>query len=137
MASASASSSSSASAIKAGVLVMLDELHPSSPFFTDGASLRLTGRLQEFSVETAIAVIVDGGATFRIDTQNLRDIHFRIDSVYQFIGELLIQPGLQPHQAILQARVGRNVDGMDMHLYRKSLQLRRQFEAKYMGTQST
>lgn len=116
---------------------MLDELHPSSPFFTNGVSLRVTGRLLEFSVETAIAVIVDGGATFRIDTQNLRDIHFRIDSLYQFIGELLIQPGLQPHQAILQARVGRNVDGMDMHLYRRSLELRRQFEAKCMGMQST
>ena len=58
----------------------------------------LSDRLQEFSVETAIAVRVDGGATLRIDTQNLRDIHFRIDSLYQFIGEILIQPGLQPHQ---------------------------------------
>eukprot|EP01018_Ginkgo_biloba_P018989 Gb_02569 [translate_table: standard] len=123
--------------IKAGTLVVLQDLQPSSPFFVNGASLRLTGRLQEYSVDSAIAVIVDGESSFRIDTQNLREIHFRIGSLYQFIGELLIPPGLPSDQAVLQARVGRNVDGIDMNLYRNSLQLRRQFEAKHMDFQST
>eukprot|EP00252_Welwitschia_mirabilis_P012392 TRINITY_DN27425_c0_g1_i1.p1 TRINITY_DN27425_c0_g1~~TRINITY_DN27425_c0_g1_i1.p1 ORF type:complete len:127 (-),score=10.91 TRINITY_DN27425_c0_g1_i1:242-622(-) len=123
--------------IQAGRIVMLEELNPTSSFFRDGASLRITGRLLEYSVDTAVAVIGDGDATFKIDTQNLRDIHFRIGSLYQFIGELLIQPGTYPTQAILQARVGRNVDGMDMNLFRKSLELRRKFEAKYMGMNST
>lgn len=49
-------------------------------------------RLQEYIVETAIAVVADGNATLKIDTQHLRDISFRIGSTYQFIGELLIQP---------------------------------------------
>lgn len=49
-------------------------------------------RLQEHTVETAIAVVADGNATLKIDTQHLRDISFRIGSTYQFIGELLIQP---------------------------------------------
>ena len=31
----------------------------------------------------------------------------------------------------LQARVGRNVDGLDIKLYDKALELRRKFEAKY------
>lgn len=48
-------------------------------------------RLQEYTVETAIAVVADGNATLKIDTQHLRDISFRIGSTYQFIGELLIQ----------------------------------------------
>ncbi|KAI9162209.1 hypothetical protein LWI28_024927 [Acer negundo] len=43
------------SAIKSGALVTLAELHSSSPFFKDGTSLRVTGKLQEYSVETAIA----------------------------------------------------------------------------------
>lgn len=43
-------------------------------------------------METAIAVITDGGASLKIDTQHLRDTSFRIGSIYQFIGELLIQP---------------------------------------------
>lgn len=49
-------------------------------------------RLQEYSVETAIAIVVDGNAKLKINTQHLRDLSFRVGSIYQFIGELLIQP---------------------------------------------
>lgn len=46
-------------------------------------------RLQDYNVETAIAIINDGGATLQVDTQHLK-INFRISSIYQFIGELHI-----------------------------------------------
>lgn len=49
-------------------------------------------RLQEYSVETAIAIVIDGSANLKINTQHLRDLTFRAGSIYQFIGELLIQP---------------------------------------------
>ncbi|XP_031276006.1 CST complex subunit TEN1-like isoform X1 [Pistacia vera] len=84
-------------------------------------------RLQEYSVETAIAIIADGSAILKIDTQHLRDLSFRVGSIYQFIGELHIQ---LDNEAILQARVGRNVDGLDLNLYHQSLQLLRQFQAE-------
>lgn len=35
-------------------------------------------------------------------------------------------------QAVLQARVGRNVDGIDVNLYHQSLQLLRQFQANHL-----
>ncbi|XP_050223617.1 CST complex subunit TEN1 [Mercurialis annua] len=114
-------------AIKHGQLVTLHDLHPISPFFKQGSSIRVTGKLQEYNVETAIAIIADGNAILKIDTQHLRDLSFRIDSAYQFIGELLIQPD---NEAILQARVGRNVDGIDLNLYKQSLQLLRRFQAE-------
>nr|DAD33230.1 TPA_asm: hypothetical protein HUJ06_012081 [Nelumbo nucifera] len=79
------------SSIKPGILVSLQDLYPSSPFFKQGASLRVTGKLQEYSVEAAIAVIVDGSCRLKIDTRHLRDLNLRIGSIYQFIGELLIQ----------------------------------------------
>ncbi|GLT68683.1 hypothetical protein SLA2020_408920 [Shorea laevis] len=120
--------------IKSGQLVTLQDLHPASSFFEEGASLRVTGKLQEYTVETAIAVIADGGATLRIDTQHLRDLSFRVGSIYQFIGELHIQPD---NEAILQARVGRNVDGIDLNLYHQSLQLLRQFQAEQMKNPTT
>ncbi|KAJ4835366.1 hypothetical protein Tsubulata_021299 [Turnera subulata] len=131
--------------IKSGALVTLPELRPSSPFFNQGASLRVTGnavklevrpdrRLQEYTVETAIAIIADGNAILPVDTQHLRDLSFRIGSIYQFIGELLIQPG---DKAMLQARVGRNVDGIDLNLYHQSLQLLRQFQADHIKSSST
>ncbi|XP_021898869.1 CST complex subunit TEN1 [Carica papaya] len=122
------------SEIKSGTLVTLQDLHPSSPFFQDGASFRVTGKLEEYSVETAIAVIADGDANLKIDTKNLRDLSFRIGSIYQFIGELHIQADNE-NEAILQARVGRNVDGIDLNLYYQTLQLLRQFQAECIKKQ--
>ncbi|KAF5463362.1 hypothetical protein F2P56_019280 [Juglans regia] len=119
------------SAIKSGTLVSLQDIYPSSPFFKQGASLRVTGKLQEYSVETAVAIVIDGNANLKINTQHLRDLSFRVGSFYQFIGELLIQPD---NEAILQARVGRNVDGIDLNLYHQSLQLLRQFQADHLST---
>ncbi|KAF4392440.1 hypothetical protein G4B88_005399 [Cannabis sativa] len=112
------------SVIKSGALVLLEDLHPSSPHFKQGTSLRVTGKLQEYSVETAIAMVVDGSAKLKINTEHLRNLSLRIGSFYQFIGELLIQPDNE-------ARVGRNVDGINLDLYRQSLQLLRQFQADH------
>uniref|UniRef100_A0A0E0LHD5 Uncharacterized protein n=1 Tax=Oryza punctata TaxID=4537 RepID=A0A0E0LHD5_ORYPU len=80
-----------------------------------------------YDLNSAIAVIQDGGASLKVDTQNLRDISFRTNSTYQFIGELLIKPD---NDVVLQARVGRNVDGIDLNLYQQSLLIRRQYEAQ-------
>jgi hypothetical protein len=115
--------------------------------------------LHSYDVDSAVAVIQDGSAKLKVDTQHLRDISFRCSSTYQFIGELLIQPNsdviISPspaffnqsvlyhwndaisiylEQAILQARVGRNVDGLDLNLYQQSLFIRRQHEAKLLSS---
>ncbi|XP_030459884.1 CST complex subunit TEN1 [Syzygium oleosum] len=125
---------SSGPAVGSGAPVPLEELRPPSPLFADGASLRVLGKLQEYSVETTVAIIVDAGASLKIDTQHLRDLHFRVGSIYQFIGELQVQPD---NEAVLRARVGRNVDGLDLNLYYQSLQLVRQFQAERTRYQST
>ncbi|XP_047061991.1 CST complex subunit TEN1-like [Lolium rigidum] len=119
------------STLKPGVPVTLQELEPSSEMFKQGASLRVTGILHSYDVDSAVAVIQDGSAKLKVDTQHLRDISFRCSSTYQFIGELLIQPN---SDAILQARVGRNVDGLDLNLYQQSLIIRRQHEAKLLSS---
>ncbi|KAF6986750.1 hypothetical protein CFC21_004470 [Triticum aestivum] len=119
------------STLKPGVPVTLQELEPSSEMFKQGASLRVTGILQSYDLDSAVAVIQDGSARLKIDTQHLRDISFRSSSMFQFIGELLIRPN---NDAILQARVGRNVDGLDLNLYRQSLIVRRQHEAKLLSS---
>ncbi|KAE8675419.1 topless-related protein 3-like [Hibiscus syriacus] len=121
-------------AIKSGASVTLLELQPSSKYFKEGASLRVTGKLQEYSVETAMAVIADLGATLKIDTQHLRELGFRIGSIFQFIGELHIQPN---NGAILQACTGRNIDGIDLDLSYQSLQKLRQFQAEHMKSAAT
>ncbi|KAM1051793.1 hypothetical protein ACFX2J_033112 [Malus domestica] len=122
------------SEITSGALVTLQDLHPSSPYFKQGASLRVTGKLHDYSVETVIATIVDGSERLKINTQHLRELSFRVGSIYQFIGELLIQPD---NEAVLQARMGRNVDGIDLNLYHQSLQLLRQFQADHLKKPAT
>ncbi|KAL0457448.1 UNVERIFIED_CONTAM: putative protein phosphatase 2C 73 [Sesamum latifolium] len=79
------------SAISAGALVTLQELNPSSPNFKEGASFRVTGKLQDYDLETAVAVIVDGDASLNVDTKHLK-LNLRSGSMYQFIGELHIEP---------------------------------------------
>ncbi|KAG7588529.1 hypothetical protein ISN44_As07g008590 [Arabidopsis suecica] len=110
--------------IEPGVPITLQELYPSSQFYKEAVSLRVTGMLSGYSVETAIGVIEDGSKSLKINTQNLRDVSFRVGSIYQFIGELHIEPN---NEAFLQARTGRNVDGIDMNLYRKTIELLRKF----------
>ncbi|KAL6644834.1 hypothetical protein ACP70R_016442 [Stipagrostis hirtigluma subsp. patula] len=87
---------------------------PSSEMFKQGAYLRVSGQLQYHDVDSVVAVIQDSSVSLKIGTQHLREISFRANSMYQFIGELLIGP---ENDAILQARIGRNVDGLDLNLY--------------------
>ncbi|XP_062186617.1 CST complex subunit TEN1-like isoform X2 [Phragmites australis] len=115
------------SGLKPGMPIVLRDLEPSSEMFKQGASLRVTGNLQSYDVDSAIAVIQDGSVSLKVDTQHLRDISFRTNLTYQFIGELLIHPD---NDAILQARIGRNTDGLDLNLYQQSLLILRQHEAK-------
>ncbi|CAM0145371.1 unnamed protein product [Urochloa decumbens] len=120
--------------LKPGVPVILRELEPSSEMFKQGASLRVTGTLQSYDVDSAIAVIQDGSVSLKIDTKNLRDVSFRTNSAYQFIGELLIRAD---NEAILQARIGRNVDGLDLNLFQQSVFIRRQYEDRLRSTRRT
>ncbi|KAH9606229.1 hypothetical protein KSS87_008042 [Heliosperma pusillum] len=110
--------------ISSGALIILEDLKPSSPHYQDGASLRVTGKLEEYNVETAVAVIADGNATLKIDTQYVM-LQYRLGSIYQFIGELRLESDIEP---ILKARVGSNVDGIDLNLYRQSLKLLKEFQ---------
>ncbi|XP_022635093.1 CST complex subunit TEN1 isoform X2 [Vigna radiata var. radiata] len=91
-------------------------------------------RLREYSIEACLATIIDGDDILKVSTEHLRDLSFQVGSVYQFIGELLIQPD---NEVVLQARVGRNVDGIDLNLYHQSLLLLRQFQANHLNNPET
>jgi hypothetical protein len=49
-------------------------------------------RLQEYSLETGLATVIDGSDILKVSIEQLKDLKFQVGSVYQFIGELLIQP---------------------------------------------
>jgi len=48
-------------------------------------------RLQEYSLETGVATVIDGNDILKVNTEHLKDIKFQVGSLYQFIGELLIR----------------------------------------------
>ncbi|CAL5395735.1 unnamed protein product [Camellia sinensis] len=89
-------------------------------------------RLQDYSVETTLVVIIDGNASLKIDTQHL-NVNLQVGSIYQFIGELIIQP---TNEAILKPRVGRNVDGINLNLCHQSLKLLKEFISDQMSNHS-
>ncbi|XP_037493795.1 CST complex subunit TEN1 [Jatropha curcas] len=124
-------------AIKHGELVMLKDLQPSSPFFKQGASLRITGKI--FS---------QGGSNSMGKGSNVaaRGISDGIGRCSRVLDRIDLKGMPNPYsefvvnihwycvlfQIILQARVGRNVDGIDLSLYNQSLQLLRQFQADHI-----
>lgn len=119
---------------KSGALVSLQDLRPSSPFFKQGTSVRIIGKLHEYSLETGLATVIDGNDILKVSTEHLKDLKFQVGSVYQFIGELLIRTD---DEGVLQARVGRNVDGIDLNLYHQSLLLLKQFQANHLNNSAT
>ncbi|KAL3675358.1 hypothetical protein R1sor_025306 [Riccia sorocarpa] len=114
------------------VLGSLPELTVGSQYYKPNQSVRVMGLLESFTVDTGIAVISHGGVRFRVDLEHVRDVSLRKGSRYQFIGELVPDPTYTCDKLKLQARVARNVDGINVDLYEKALQLRRQFERKYL-----
>lgn len=89
----------------------------------DGASYRVTGRLVEYDASKDVARIVEGkqGAALWVRTDLLDKFPHKIDSLFQFIGEF--RAGKGASEGCLQARCARNVDGLDMRLYREALKL--------------
>eukprot|EP00903_Cladosiphon_okamuranus_P007066 g6868.t1 len=89
-------------------------------------SVRVLGSLRSYDAAANGAVVEYKGDHLDIDASLLTDFQFRIDSLYEFIGE--IQDGPSGKKKV-KARVCRNVDGLDTHLFEKALQVRRAFLA--------
>jgi len=89
----------------------------------DGDSVRVLGRLQEYDPKNNRAVIEHNNVTLKIDTVFLESFPFKVNSMFQFIGEI----ETYNKEMILKARVGRNIDEMDLILFERALKIRRDF----------
>ncbi|KAB2630629.1 hypothetical protein D8674_008148 [Pyrus ussuriensis x Pyrus communis] len=78
-------------------------------------TMRLRCLLQDYFVETANATIVDESERLKIDTKHLRELSFRVGSIYQFIGELLIQPDNEVN--IIITTVGRSAMAFSINIF--------------------
>jgi len=91
-----------------------------------GASLRVLGRLVSFDPASNTAVIEHDKHQLLINTELLDSFSYRVNSLFQFIGEYDVSVSGD----FVKARIARNVDGMDLKLFEKALVLRRRFEAQ-------
>eukprot|EP01083_Nonionella_stella_P081267 223756_1 len=103
----------------------------------DNNTIRCFGRLISHDVRANRAVIENvahevtqcaspSPKQLTIDTEMLQENVFKINSLFQFIGEVYFQ-GESP---LLKARIARNVDGLDVRLYDEVLDIKRKFLAQ-------
>ena len=60
-----------------------------------------------------------------VDTTLLGQFPFQVGSLFQFIGEMRTEQ--ETKKLCMAARVGRNVDGLDLGMYEQALKIRRDF----------
>jgi hypothetical protein len=82
-----------------------------------GSSVRVMGVLESFDPDASRGVIAMDGALVPG-----ADPH-RVGSMYQYIGEV----DMRGADRTLKARVARCVDGLDIEVYKRALQVRRKF----------
>eukprot|EP00967_Tisochrysis_lutea_P094639 scaffold137660_cov22-Tisochrysis_lutea.AAC.1 len=94
-------------------------------------SVRVTGRLCGVNRAECRASLADaqvGGESLLIDTSQVMEQHFRSGDLTQIIGELGSAITCNTSPLVLRARILRNVDGLDLELFNKTVQAKRDFE---------
>ena len=135
--------------VGAGKIVFLEEIENDGEAYV-GKSLRVVGSIEKFDVRSKMVLLSQLCPskikkvflrinTSSLDPQAINSGGFRKGSLFMFIGELKSQiievkdkntnSELKPEK-VLMARVGRNSDGLDLHLYRKAVLARRAFLAE-------
>eukprot|EP01130_Rhizamoeba_saxonica_P000635 TRINITY_DN1058_c0_g1_i1.p1 TRINITY_DN1058_c0_g1~~TRINITY_DN1058_c0_g1_i1.p1 ORF type:complete len:114 (-),score=21.14 TRINITY_DN1058_c0_g1_i1:63-404(-) len=112
--------------IRHGEIVFINEIVEGN---MGPSTVRVSGRIY-IDTSSQIFLVSWDDSTMRIlvNTQGLGDQNsYIIDgSLLQCIGEI--------EDGILIPRVVRNIDGMDMNLYKRAVMQKRKFEKDYMGT---
>ncbi|KAJ1951242.1 hypothetical protein FBU59_000282 [Linderina macrospora] len=128
------------------------DLEPGKPVFLEdtvsqgrsmvGQTVRVTGTLHSFNATLDRAILIDNQYLLVIDTSMLGVIKYYFGQTYQFIG--VVTPANPPDEQqlisgdledgskynleiVVKARVARDVDGLDMEVYRKSVVVLRAF----------
>ncbi|CEL92081.1 unnamed protein product [Vitrella brassicaformis CCMP3155] len=109
-------------AIKSAAVVLIEEISAGDV----GKSVRVTGRCVSTSEHLIIA---DGPAQLEVIADGSGQV--RENDMVQYIGELAREEGEAEGRLVLKARALRNVDGIDLAMYKRAVAMRR----KMLGTQ--
>ena len=137
--------------VGSGEIVFLEEIEGGEEKYV-GKSIRVVGSIEHFNIRNRMVLLSQSfpskkeKAFLHIDTSSLdqstsKTGGFRKGALFMFIGELKNQmlEGNEKNCAsptgsvlgkVLAARIGRNSDGLDLHLFRKAVLARRSFLAE-------
>ncbi|KAJ2082651.1 hypothetical protein H4R24_001400 [Coemansia sp. RSA 988] len=124
--------------LESGKLVFIDELVQNPKEYAN-KTVRVTGILHAYDPSVDRAELVDGLNLLIIDTQLLGVQKYHLGQTYQLIGAIsdvhnaqvpppinLFEEAQYSLDIVLRARVVREVDGLDMTIYRKTIYAMRQ-----------
>lgn len=135
-------------AINTGRIILLREI-PLLPLPTSLSSLpsplsvRIIAHIIYYDASRSLAVIQQEEQQLSVDTTLIKDFHFQLNSLQQFIGELEYQNQTEKDNNnnnndknpivsgwLLRARVFRCMSTLDMNLFERVLLLRREMQRK-------
>ena len=92
-------------------------------------TVRVVGRVSFFDPLQRVCQLEDQGSYVMVDLSLVSMHMIKVDHLVQVLGSL--QPS-SSGKAGIKAKILRPVDGLDMHLYRESLSIRRTFMDHYV-----
>ncbi|KAJ1966379.1 hypothetical protein IWQ62_002438 [Dispira parvispora] len=119
-------------AVSHGEIAFISEL-AEQPQTWLGKTIRVVGTLRDYDVATDTARLEHQGQ-LTVDTRLLGDFGYPIGSTLLVIGEVDQSCSTDSGGAVpltLRARIARAMDGLDMGLYRSTVDIKRKFEAQW------
>ena len=114
---------------------MIDELFQDSKVI--GKYVRVTGHAGLVDVDNCVVKLEHNGHFLYVDTSEVPASSLQLQSLAQFIGEIraanehgYLRGNVGPDDFYMKARVFRVVDGLDMELYRQTIETRREYLGK-------
>mmetsp|Transcript_7051 Transcript_7051/g.25968 ORF Transcript_7051/g.25968 Transcript_7051/m.25968 type:complete len:135 (+) Transcript_7051:125-529(+) len=107
-----------------------------------GQSLRVLGRVVDVNAESGLAQVEHDRARLNVDTTKLVGVYLTPGRLFHFFGALMWRPVVKHEhgggrgpagEPVLDARLARNVDGLDIALYEESVKVLR----KALSSRST
>ncbi|GFY51886.1 uncharacterized protein TNIN_230191 [Trichonephila inaurata madagascariensis] len=107
-------------------ILFIDEINARNHF--KSFTVRFIGKLRSYLPGAHMGIMVDSdqrrNSAVRVDFQNVVDISLKSGSYYQIVGEALCD---HTGPLTVRATLVRNVDGVDMKMYRQAVRDRRAY----------
>eukprot|EP00039_Didymoeca_costata_P009604 m.127306 g.127306 ORF g.127306 m.127306 type:complete len:123 (-) comp14543_c0_seq1:1362-1730(-) len=111
----------------AAEVLMTDEVAKAPASFIQ-KEVRVTGKIKTYDARENNVILELAGCELRVDVALVEPTNFKETSLFQFLGTFQSTgEGPVPQKYFLKARIAKCVNGLDIALFRKALEIRRSF----------